>query len=98
VHALSQQTPSTQSPELHSLAAAHAVPFAFLPEQTPALQKSPAMQSASEPHVVLHAVAAHTYGAQMVVVAEGHAPAPSQFADAVARPVTQLAARHDVVG
>jgi hypothetical protein len=60
VHALSQQTPSTHSPELHSLAAAHAVPFAFFPEHTPALQKSPAMQSASEPHVVLQLVAAHT--------------------------------------
>jgi hypothetical protein len=98
VHALSQQTPSTQSPELHSLAAAHAVPFAFLPEQTPVLQKSPAMQSASETHVVLHEVAAHTYGAQMVVEAEGHAPAPSQFAAAVPMPPVQLAARHADVG
>ena len=83
---------------MHSLAAAHAVPFAFLPEQTPALQKSPGMQSASEPHVVLHVVDAQTYGAQIVVVAEGHAPAPSQFADAVAMPLVHVAARHAVVG
>jgi hypothetical protein len=95
---LSQQTPSTQSAELHSLAAAHAVPFAFFPAHTPALQKSPVMQSASEPHVVMHDVAEQTYGAQIFVEAGGHAPAPSQMAEAVAMPDVQLAARHDVVG
>jgi hypothetical protein len=29
-HAVSQQTPSVQKPELHSLPAAHATPLAFL--------------------------------------------------------------------
>ena len=38
VHPPSQQTPSTQKFEPHSLAAAHAAPFAFMPDwQTPAL-------------------------------------------------------------
>jgi hypothetical protein len=47
--------------------------------------------------VVLHAVAAHAYGEQVVVTGVGQAPAPSQLAAAVAVPPEQLAARHDVV-
>jgi hypothetical protein len=97
VHALLQQNPSTQKPAVHWLFAAHAPPVAFLGAHVPVEQKSPAMQSVSTAQVVLHAVVPHTSGEQFVVTATGHAPAPLQFAAAVATPVAQLAARHDTV-
>jgi hypothetical protein len=47
-HALLQQTPSTQLPDAHSPAAAHAVPFAFLhvPTEPDALQVKPLVAQA----------------------------------------------------
>jgi hypothetical protein len=49
------------------------------------------MQSVSALHVVLQAVGPQTYGLQAVVTGAGQAPAPSQFAAAVAVPLEQLA-------
>ena len=57
---LEQQTESTQFPEVHWFAAVHALPPAFLPTHTPAVQKFPAAQSVSAVQADLHAVAAHT--------------------------------------
>jgi len=60
LHAVSQQTPSAQLPDVHCPAEAHAAPLAFFAVHVPALQKSPAMQSASVTHVDKHAVDPHT--------------------------------------
>lgn len=49
VHALSQQTPSTQSPLAHSPAAPHGWPFGFGP-QLPFWHDCPVTQSASLAH------------------------------------------------
>jgi hypothetical protein len=97
VQALLQQKPSAQNPDVHWLAALHEPPFAFLATQAVAEQKSPAMQSVSAAQVILHAGDPHTNGAQLLVAAVGHAPAPLQLAAAVAMPLVQLAVRHDVV-
>jgi hypothetical protein len=51
------------------------------------------MQSAFAPHGFLHAVAPHTYGAQVVGTSR-QAPAPSQFASVWAAPLVQLADEH----
>jgi hypothetical protein len=96
VHPVSQQTPSTQFPEVHALADEQINPLAIFAVQLPPLQKSPAMQSASLAHVVRHAVVPHANGEQLVVAAAGHEPAPLQPAAAVAVPLEQEALRHDV--
>jgi ribonuclease E len=97
VQAVLQQNPSTQAPVAHWLAAVQVPPVAFFGVQVVPEQKSPAMQSVSAPQVVLQAVAPQTSGVQLVVVAAGQLPAPSQLAAATATPLAQLAARHDVV-
>src|SRR5262245_39063423 len=56
-HADSQQKPSMQLPLTHSPAAPQAAPFAFCATQVPAAQKLPDVQSALDPHDVLHDVA-----------------------------------------
>jgi hypothetical protein len=93
VHALLQQTPSTQNDELHCVPEVHADPLESLPPHEPPMQVSPAMQSVSTVHDVLHDVEPHVYGAHGVVTADGQFPAPSQFAPAVAVPPLQLAVR-----
>jgi hypothetical protein len=53
-----QQTPSTQAPVAHSAFPTHALACGFLGTHwLPELQKLPALQSPSPPHVVLQAVA-----------------------------------------
>ncbi len=47
-HAVLQQTPSTQLPLPHWLAAEQVAPFVFLGTQAPASQKLPLLQWASE--------------------------------------------------
>jgi len=54
VQAPSQQTPSTQKPEAQALAPLQDSPGARFAVQVPALQKLPALQSASEPHGLAH--------------------------------------------
>src|SRR5438132_1969373 len=56
------------------------------------------MQSESAPQLVLQAVVSQMYGLQLELAGAGHAPAPSQLADAVAVPLPQLAPRHCAVG
>jgi hypothetical protein len=55
----SQQTPSTQKPVAHWLAAVQAAPGAALGTHAPAEHQAVPAQSRSEPHVALQAVAPH---------------------------------------
>ena len=79
LHTVVQQTPSAQTPLLHSCASAHATPAAFCTVHLPPAlgQKLPAAQSASVEQVPLHAVAAplHVEGAHDDVAGR-HAPEP----------------------
>lgn len=54
------------------------------------------MQSVSVEQLVLQLVAPHVYAPQFVVTGAGQLPPPVQFANAVATPAVQLAARHGV--
>jgi len=90
---VSQHTPSTQFPDTHWLAAAHATPLPFFGTHAPALQKSPAMQSASLAHVTRHALEPQTKGEHDVVTGAGQDPAPLQPAAATARPEVHDAER-----
>jgi hypothetical protein len=54
------------------------------------------VQSPSPAQLVVHAVAPHTYGLQLVVVALGQVPAPVQEAAATATPAVQLASLQGV--
>lgn len=79
VQALSQQTPSTQKVDLHSLAAAHAWPGPFLPQlpDGPGLaQVFGLAQSALEAHVALHAFPEQMYGKQVIGVPMMQVPVP----------------------
>jgi len=82
VQALSQQTPSMQSPDEHSLLLAHGAPLSFWAVQTPAaLQVVPATQSPSPWQTgPRHAVAdAHTVlPAHAIAAGRTQVPAPSQ--------------------
>jgi hypothetical protein len=94
VQARLQHTPSAQNPDAHWVAAPCGAPSPSLGAQAPPLQKSPATQSPSVAQLVLHAVAPHRYGAQVVVETAGQPPAPSQFAARLATLFVQLGARH----
>ncbi|MEN9797935.1 MAG: hypothetical protein RL653_1631 [Pseudomonadota bacterium] len=54
-HAPLQHVPSTQCPELHSLAPAQGLPLAFCGAQVPEAQWFPGLHSASEPQACRHA-------------------------------------------
>jgi hypothetical protein len=97
-HAPSQQTPSTQKPLAHWLAAPQAAPGASLGTQAPAWHQAPAAQASSARHAVLHAVGPQAKRSQAWVWGGGQAPAPSQEAADVAVPPVQEAARHPAVG
>ncbi len=88
LHAVWQQNPSTQKPLVHWSPCEHGPPFACLPTQALPEQTSPAMQSASDAQLVLHAVGPQTYGAHDVVF-RLHPPAPSQAPSAVCDPPVQ---------
>jgi hypothetical protein len=77
VHAVSQQTPCAQFPELHSAAPAHAAPIGFSP-QLPVLQELGELQSAVVEQVVLHAPVPQAYGAQIDEVTVWQVPVPLQ--------------------
>jgi hypothetical protein len=78
LHALSQQTASTQLPSWHSLEELHELPVLFLPMQVPPEHTVPVRQSASPAQELLHAVAeAHTRLPEQEVAVPGvHVPAP----------------------
>ena len=70
-------------------------PFATFGAQEPAAQWLPGMQSASAEHVTRQLVAPHPNGAQLVVAAAAHVPAPVHWRAPIATSVVQLAAPHD---
>ena len=80
---LPQQTPSTQFPVLHWLAAVQATPFAFsvqllvvpLPWQVLGARQSPSEVQGE----LLHAFVPQTYGEQLLVAGAAQLPAPSQW-------------------
>ena len=78
VHAVSQQRPCAQKPELHSAAAVHVPPIG-LSEQVVPLQMFGATHCASAEQVFLQmpAVVSHWNAPHDCVVAVAHAPAPS---------------------
>jgi hypothetical protein len=82
---------------MHSTSRVQPVPPVRGPSQRPAMQRVPPSQSASVVDPTPHAVSSHRYGAQLVTIAAGQLPIPSQSADAVALPAAQLCARHDVI-
>jgi len=60
MHAVSQQTASTQCALVHAWSPVQATPVASLGAQMPAEQKSPVMQSVSTVHGPVHWVAEQT--------------------------------------
>ena len=82
---LPQQTPSTQLPLMHWLAATHCTPFGFSAQLRGAVpwQVYGATQSLSAVQVVRQAAPAHAYGEQLDVVAGAHVPVPVQCDSAV---------------
>jgi hypothetical protein len=97
-HAVPQQTPCAQMPELHSVPAPQVAPSGFLP-QLPPTHELPGMQSESLAQVVLHcALSPHMNGVQGALVGSMHLPAPSQRAAAVNVEPVQAAAMQIVPG
>jgi hypothetical protein len=74
--ASAQQTPSTQKPLTHSLAAAHGCPSGFGP-QLPSWQICPVTQSASLAQWAMQAPSTHRYGAQPRTPGGRQRPMPS---------------------
>jgi hypothetical protein len=74
-HASAQQTPSTQKPLAHSVAAAQVCPGGFGP-QLPATHACPGWQSSSTVHFVTQALLLHRYGKQFCTPGARHAPRP----------------------
>ena len=97
LHAVSQQTESTQLPVWHWFVEVHEFPAASLGTHTFAEHQSPAMQSLSVEQLPRQAVAPQTYGVQLCVCGGGQLP-PLQLAASVAVPPEQLAPRHCAVG
>src|SRR5215213_3559059 len=73
----SQQTPSTQKLESHSLAALQACPSPFLPQLAP-WQPLGGTQSAALAQVPWHAPSLHRKGAQLIGEPPSQVPCPSQ--------------------
>jgi hypothetical protein len=94
---VSQQTPSTQLPDLQIAPVLHELPFASGWPQMAPLHTTPVAQSVLVVQLDVHAVAPQMKGAHVVFVMAGQCPPPSQFAAAVATPAEQLAERHDCV-
>jgi hypothetical protein len=77
VHAVSQHTPPTQKPLVHSPPTTHDVPLARLPMHVVPTHTVLPVQSALVAQDVLHALGPQTYGAHVVVVWTQE-PLPSQ--------------------
>jgi hypothetical protein len=90
-HVVSQQYPSTQLPEAHSLEFAHALPCASFASHDDPLHQNPVTQSASPVQVDLQAVAPQTYGLQDCRPASRQDPKPSHVSATVAVEPVQLA-------
>ena len=77
VHAVSQQTPSTQWALTQSASALHALPSLILPQDL-FMQACPGSQSASTRHDVLQSPSRHRLGLQLATPGGVHVPRPSQ--------------------
>jgi len=93
--ALSQQTPSTQKPDWHSLALLQRWPSRFGP-QLRLTHAMPSSQSASVAQLVAHAAVAQRNGWQSWIPAAPHTPRPSQVAGVFSLFPAQLATLHGV--
>jgi hypothetical protein len=93
--AWSQQTPSTQKPDAHSVPSPQAPPGCFRP-QLPLTHAIPGAQSALVVQVVLHAPCAHANGAQSVTPGGWHMPAPSQTPAVLSRVPAHDGCTHSV--
>jgi hypothetical protein len=93
MQAESQQTPSTQYDDAHSVESLHASALGRFGRHRPATQNLPRPQSWSEVHWFPHRVSTHA-PPQSIRCSGGHVPMPSQLATMVAVPPAQLAARH----
>lgn len=102
LHAASQQTPSTQNPDVHWFVAPHVLPFGSFDLHTPAEQNAPDAQSESMLHPPAHLVPvlSHANGVQSCVMTVGQLPDPEHVAESVAIPEAHVAARQlvDAVG
>ena len=96
VHAVSQQTPSTQCCDPHWFAPPQAWPGPSSVTQTPAEHQLPVEQSESALQLPVHAVAPQTKGVQVWVWTAGQPPAPLQEAASVAVPAAHDGARQEV--
>jgi hypothetical protein len=95
---VSQQTPSTQWLDAHSLEAVHALPSTSFGAHPCGEQYAVAIQSRSVAHMSRQVVAPQTYGSQVSVVIGGHAALlPRHDCGTTAEPLVQLAERHVVV-
>jgi len=97
VHAVAQQIPCAQKPELHSGAVVQVAPLGFLP-QLIVMQVFGARQSAVVAHVVRHApLVPHRNGSQPDDAEAGrHSPMPSHVRAGVSVEPVQVAAMHTV--
>jgi hypothetical protein len=95
VQAFSQQTPSTQNLDRHSLAAAQRAPLGFRP-QLPFTQVLPGAHSASVVQLTRHALPAQTNGAQVTGAPIRQVPLPSHTLIGISLPAAQLDALHSV--
>jgi hypothetical protein len=93
VQPLSQQTPSTHWPDLHSAPAPQGWPFSFSP-QVPFRQPVPPLQSLSTLHDPVHAACWQRNGAQSCKPGARQVPRPSQVVAVLSRVPEQLAALH----
>jgi hypothetical protein len=96
VHAVSQQTPSTQRCDPHWFAPAQAWPCASSGMQMPPEHQVPLEQSESALQLPVHAVGPQLKGAHVCVWRAGQAPAPSHEAASVAIPPAQEGLRQEM--
>jgi hypothetical protein len=93
VHALSQQTPSTHWPDLHSLALLQLCPFCLGP-QVWFTQAMPLSQSSSVLQEMVQDAAVQRKGEQFVRPGARQVPRPSQVAAVFSRFPAQTGAMH----
>jgi hypothetical protein len=95
VQAFSQQLPSTQKFDRHSLAAVQRWPLGFLP-QLPFMHTLPELHSLSAVQLTRQVVPAHTKGAQPIGAPIRQVPLPSQTLIGISLPAVQLDGLHSV--
>jgi hypothetical protein len=93
VQALSQHTPSTHCPDLHSLALPQLCPICLGP-QVPFTQAMPTSQSASVWQLTVQAPDEHMKGVQFVSPGARQVPSPSHVAAVLRRLPEQTGATH----